>query len=84
MTRGKSMGNDYILGRTLMMAGVIMMANSTLAQHLNSDFKNDFKRQNNKDNELKLNEEAIKLIKFDFRWINRGCNSRQIWLYRKA
>lgn len=66
MTRGMSMGNDYILGRTLMMAGMIMMANSTLAQHLNTDFKNDFMKQNNKDSELKLNEEAIKLIKFDF------------------
>lgn len=66
MTTGKDMENDYILNRTLMIAGMVMIVNGTWAQHLNSDFKNDFKKQNNNDNELKLNEEAIKLIKFDF------------------
>lgn len=66
MRRDMNMENDYIMGRTLMVAGIMMIANSTWAQHLNTDFMNDFKKQNNKDNELKLNEEAIKLIKFDF------------------
>lgn len=58
--------NDYIQNRVFLIVGIIMIANNTLAQHLKTDFQKDYKKQNNKDSELKLNEEAIKLIKFDF------------------
>lgn len=49
----------------VIIAGMLMAANNMLAQQLNTDFKKDFKGKNH-ESELKLNEEAIKLIKFDF------------------
>lgn len=49
-----------------MIAGMVVMTNSAWAQHLNTDFKDDFRKKNNNDSELQLNEDAIKLIKFDF------------------
>ena len=49
----------------VIIAGMLMAANNMLAQQLNTDFKKDFKG-NNHESELKLNEKAIKLIKFDF------------------
>lgn len=60
------MESDSILNRTLVIAGMVMMTNSTWAQHLNTDFKDDFRKKNNNESELQLNEDAIKLIKFDF------------------
>lgn len=47
------------------LVSVIMAVNNMAAQHLNTDFKKDFKNKG-EESELKLNEEAIKLIKFDF------------------
>ena len=49
-----------------MIAGMVVITNSAWAQHLNTDFKDDFRKKNNNDSELQLNEDAIKLIKFDF------------------
>lgn len=46
-------------------AGMLMIGNNIVAQKLNTDFKKDFKNDKT-DSEIKLNEEAIKLIKFDF------------------
>ena len=60
------MESDSILNRTLVIAGMVMMTNSTWAQHLNTDFKDDFRKKNNNESELQLIEDAIKLIKFDF------------------
>ena len=60
------MESDSIINRTLMIAGMVVMTNSAWAQHLNTDFKDDFRKKNNNDSELQLNEDAIKLIKFDF------------------
>lgn len=50
---------------SIIIAGMLVMVNDMAAQQLNTDFKKDFKA-NNTDSELKLNEDAIKLIKFDF------------------
>lgn len=49
---------------TIIVAGIIFTTQNSAAQNLNTDFKDDLKKKEG--SELKLNEEAIKLIKFDF------------------
>lgn len=50
---------------TIAIVCMVAIVRHASAQELNTDFTKDF-RNNSKENELKLNEEAIKLIKFDF------------------
>ena len=60
----KEMNKDSIY-KTAYLAVTIMTSTPIVAQQLNTDFKNEFKNIG-EESELKLNEEAIKLIKFDF------------------
>lgn len=53
------------LKTTIMVAGMMAITGYAGAQELNTDFTKNFKNES-KESELKLNEEAIKLIKFDF------------------
>ena len=59
------MENNSKVHIPVIIAGMLMIGNNIAAQQLNTDFKKDFKNEKT-DSELKLNEDAIKLIKFDF------------------
>lgn len=59
------MENNSKVHIPVIIAGMLMIGNNIAAQQLNTDFKKDFKNDKT-DSELKLNEDAIKLIKFDF------------------
>ena len=59
------MENNSKVHIPVIIAGMLMISNNIAAQQLNTDFKKDFKNDKT-DSELKLNEDAIKLIKFDF------------------
>lgn len=60
-----TMEQNLRLKATVMVAGIMVMTGYAGAQELNTDFTKNFKNEN-KESELKLNEEAIKLITFDF------------------